>query len=169
MLVMSVLLPSRSQRGYSPRLASATNLKQIGLAMYMYANEHNHLFPDSLSTVLATEDLTSEVFVSPMTNDTRANGATTQAVVADFAKPGHCSYLYFAAGLSDTDDPATVAACEAPRPNEPGMNVLFLDGHVEFVANPAAQQLRAALAVGPVAWTSTGGITRPPTQPTTGP
>jgi len=137
--------------------------------MQMYANDHNHQFPDSMSTMLAKEYLaTADVFVNPGGNDYRAAGATTQAMLVDFAKPGRCSYLYFGCGLLDTGDPTTVVACEAPG-SQPwavmGMNVLFRDGHVEFVSEPAAQQIRAALASGPVAWTSTGGTTRPTKSP----
>ena len=156
-------------RSTGNRIESASHLRQIGLAMLMYANAHNHAFPDSLATILAIGDLVPETFVAPLGNDTPARSPTTQAVLADFAKPGHCSYLYFGAGLSDFGDPHTVVAYEAPRPTEPGMYVLFLDDHVEFVGNPIAQQLRAALAAGPVAWPATGGITRPATHPTTEP
>jgi prepilin-type processing-associated H-X9-DG protein len=168
-LAITIFLPSGASRMQSPRVISASNLKQIGLAMFLYANDHHDAFPDSLSTILATEDLTPGVFVSPLSNDTPATGPTTQATLAVFATPEHCSYLYFGAGLSSTGDPSTVTACEVPQPNATGMNVFFLDGHVEFVPDPAAQQLRAALAAGPVAWASAGGITRPATQPTTGP
>jgi prepilin-type processing-associated H-X9-DG protein len=164
-----ILLPSlKHPRPTSERAKSASNLRQIGLAMQMYANDHNHQFPDSMSTMLAKEYLaTADVFVNPGSNDTRAAGPTTQAMLADFAKPGHCSYFYFGAGLLDTGDPTTVTACEAPvGSTSSGMNVLFLDGHVQFVDQKTAQQIRAALASGPVAWTSTAGPTRPTSQPT---
>jgi prepilin-type processing-associated H-X9-DG protein len=172
-LALTLLIRSQNHpysRDVSNRVKSAINLKQIGLAMQMYANDHNHQFPDSMSTILANEDLTPDVFVNPSSNDTRADGPTTQAVLADFAKLGRCSYLYFGTGLFDTGDPTTVTACEAPVGSTPsGMNVLFLDGHVEFVDQKTAQQIRAALAVGPVAWTSVGGTTRPTSQPMTQP
>jgi len=169
----SILLPALNSRQSPPyRLLSASNLKQIGLAMIMYAKEHNHQFPDSMTTILANEDLTPDVFVNPGGSDNRAVGPTTQAMLADFAKPGRCSYLYFGAGLFSMGDPTTVVACEAPGSQAwagMGMNVLFLDGHVEFVTQPAARQIRVALAAGPVAWTGTGGTTRPTSQPTTHP
>jgi prepilin-type processing-associated H-X9-DG protein len=169
--LVSILLPAlNSRQPPSNRLVSASNLKQIGLAMIMYANEHHGEFPDSMRTILANEDLTPDVFVNPGGSDNRAAGPTTQAMLADFAKPGRCSYLYFGRGLLDTGDPTTVVACEAPGSQRwTGMNVLFLDGHVEFVDQKAAQQIRVALASGPVAWTSTGGTTRPTSQPTTKP
>jgi prepilin-type processing-associated H-X9-DG protein len=152
----------------SRQFQSAVNLKQIGLAMQVYANAHNHELPDSLSALLANQALTPQSFVSPLSGDTPAAGPTTQAVLADFAKPGHCSYLYFGAGLSDSGDPTTVTACEG-QSYRGAMNVLFLDGHVELVSNPAAQQLRAALGAAPVAWTSGGGTTRPAVWATTHP
>jgi len=158
-------LPRSYCHPQSKRVASAANLRQIGLGMLMYYNGYTR-FPDSFSTLLATEDLTPKVFVSPSGNDTPATGSTIQAVLADFAKPGHCSYMYFGASLSPNADPTTVVACEAPRPGAAGMNVLFLDGRVDFITNPAAQQLRAALAAGPAAWSSASGITWPATQRT---
>ena len=125
LLAISVLLPAlNSPHPAPPRVRSASNMKQIGLAMQMYANDHNHEFPDSMSTILANEDLTPEVFVYPTGNDTPATGPTTQAVLTNLAMPGHCSDLYFAKGMVDTGDAATVTACEKQQPNAPGMNVL---------------------------------------------
>jgi prepilin-type processing-associated H-X9-DG protein len=172
LILGSTLIPSLNRARQAENCTlSRLNLKQIGVALQMYANDHNHQFPDSLSTILATGNITADVFMNPGGSGAYATGPTTQALLADFVKPGRCDYLYFGAGLFDTGDPATITACEATGSQTwSGMNVLFLDGHVEFVDQPAAQQLRAALASGgPVAWTSTGGITRPATQRTTRP
>jgi prepilin-type processing-associated H-X9-DG protein len=168
-LLIAAIIPSlRYPHPSSSRFKSASNLKQIGIAIQMYANDHNHHFPDSMRELLIGDYLTPSTFVEGSQGSTVAQGPTTRAMLADFAKPGHCSYLYFGAALSTADDPRTVVACEAPGSQRwQGINLLFADGHVEFVDAPAAMQLRAALAKGPVAWTSAGAITRPATQPAT--
>lgn len=153
------------------RARSAQQLSALGMAVQFYSNGNREgQFPDSLSTLMIEESIPPEVFVYPGGSDTPASGATWQVQQADFARPGHCSYLYFGAGLSNAGDSNTVVACERSiSETASGMNVLFLDGHVEYVTGAACQQLRAALASGPVAWTSTGGIRRPATLPTTRP
>jgi prepilin-type processing-associated H-X9-DG protein len=124
----------------------------------MYANEYNHQFPKDFATLLVTEDITSDVFICPDSNDTPAAGPTTQAVVADFAKPGHCSYRYFGAGMHDRDNPQTVVATEPlANHNDQGANVLFLDGHVEFIVAPAAQKLIAGATTQPTVWPPSSG------------
>ena len=78
------------------RARSAQQLSALGMAMQFYANgNRNAQFPDSLSTLMVQADLTPEVFVYPGGSDTPAHGATWQAQQNDFARPGHCSYLYF--------------------------------------------------------------------------
>jgi len=174
---LAMLMYSNAERcgGYSPDFVkasisrSASNLRLIGLAMELYANEHNDVFPDGFSTIVAADQLTPNVFVSPLSEDTPATGATIQTLLAKFAEPGHCSYVYCGAGVSDTGDPTIVTAYDPSTESAGGLNVLFLDGHVEFVPSPASQQLLAALVVGPAAWTSTGGTTRPEIHPTTAP
>jgi prepilin-type processing-associated H-X9-DG protein len=143
MLFSAILVPAlNGPRPAANRVRCASNLRQIGQAIQMYANEHNHQLPPNLSAVLENEDLTPEVFVCPETSDIPATGPTTQGVLADFAKPGHCSYLYFGTGLLDTGDPKTVIAAE-PLTNHAGSgaNVLFLDGHVEFLPAPVVKNL----------------------------
>lgn len=74
-----IILPSfDTHRVLAPRAKCANNLRQIGLACLMYADDHSNQYPDSLSTVLRDEDITADVFVCPSSNDTPARGPTTQ-------------------------------------------------------------------------------------------
>jgi prepilin-type processing-associated H-X9-DG protein len=145
-------------RPVSNLVISASNLRQIGQAIAIYANDNNHQFPKDFATLLTTTDIPADVFVCPGSSDTPAAGPTTQAVVADFAKPGHCSYLYFGADMRDTDNPQTVVAAE-PLANHhgQGVNVLFLDGHVDWIVAPAAQKLIAAATTQSTIWPPPGG------------
>ena len=146
-LGVSIALPylNPPRDGDSTRVKCASNLRQIGQALQMYAiNEHGRL-PDDLLTLLSTQDLSPAVFVCWDTSDVPASGKTAEEIGADFAKPGHCSYVYLGKGLTESQlDADTVLAYE-PLANHgnSGMNVLFGDGHVEWIQRPLAQGLSA--------------------------
>lgn len=120
---------------------------QIGLAITMCANEHGGAFPASLHEILETEDITEEVFVCPASNDTPAFGPNTRAVLDDFDRPGHCSYIYLGKGLSINSDPGTPVLYDSPTIHQSGMNVLFADGHAEFCPGTDSQAILNAIAV----------------------
>ena len=145
-----VSVVNRPRGDGTPRLKCASNLRQIGQALQMYgANEHGRL-PDDLWTLLSTQDLSPAVFVCPVTNDDPASGATTQELAADFAKPGHVSYVYLGKGLTESQlDGNTVVAYE-PLSNHgnTGMTVLFGEGNVEWVQGALAQSILSQASSG---------------------
>jgi prepilin-type processing-associated H-X9-DG protein len=151
--VASILLPSLNRaREMANRVHCAGNLRQIGQGILMYANENRGQFPDTLDRVMATQDLTADVFVCPSSQDTPAPGATAQAQAQGLSKGGHLSYVYVGKGmtsriLSSPNAGRTVVAYE-PMTNHrnDGTNVLFADGHVEFL--PAAQAKSVIAAAG---------------------
>ena len=116
--------------------------------MLLYANDHQGRYPDTMGDLLE-EDITTAVFVCPGSNDFPATGATTQATAVDLYAGGHLSYLYFGKGLIGTP-PATLILAHEPLANHQnkGMNVLFGDGHVEFITPPAATMILAELKAG---------------------
>jgi prepilin-type processing-associated H-X9-DG protein len=140
----SILLPSLNRaREMANRVKCASNLRMIGQAIQMYANENGGMFPDSFERVLLTQDLTSGEFVCPSSSDTPSPGATNVSQAPALSKGGHLSYVYVGKGmtsriLTSPNAGRTVLAYE-PMTNHrnDGCNVLFADGHVEFV--PAAQ------------------------------
>ncbi len=146
----AAVLSSGHPQSRAPALVvqCASNMRQIGLAMMMYANEHGGAFPESLHEILEKEDITAEVFVCPSSNDTRAVGPTTRAVLDEFDSPGHCSYIYLGKGLNDQCDPGTPVLYEPPSIHHGGMNVLFADGHVEFFSGTDAPTILNAIALG---------------------
>jgi prepilin-type processing-associated H-X9-DG protein len=135
---IAFLLPNLGRpRDPSNRVKCASNLRQIGLACLLYANEDPRgRFPARFEDILLKEDITSEVFCCPSSNDERAIGPTTQATADQLSAGGHLSYVYVGRGLTNAlaNDSTFVLAYE-PLKNHSGqgMNVLFADGHVEWL------------------------------------
>ena len=161
------LIPSINRpRVESNRVYCASNMRQIGQAIAMYANNHNGQFPDDLKTVLENEDLPTAVFVCPSSNDRVASvAATTQATAAGLSQPGHLSYLYLGKGLTNqtvTDD--SVILYE-PLTNHAsaGMNVMFGDFHVEWLSAAEAATILKQVAAkrGIVRYPLTAATTAP--------
>ena len=175
---VTVILPSmcRSREGAN-RVKCASNMKQIGLAAIMYANDHGGQFPDDLAALLRTQDLVPAVFVCPSGKEAPASGETTQAVLAEMGRPGHVSYVYVGKGLTVNSPPDSIVLYELPtnhpddsmsavktgdEPPNDGMNVLCADGHVEWLSSLEARALRQTLAraSGPVLLGATAQASR---------
>jgi prepilin-type processing-associated H-X9-DG protein len=152
--VSSILLPSLNRaREQAQRVKCASNLRQIGQAAQLFANDHNGNFPDTAEQLLAHSDLESIVFVCPSSNDTAAPGADSKIQAANLRAGGHLSYVYVGKGLSAVTGPgATGKAIVAYEPltnhANGGINVLFSDGHVEFFNPQQAQRIVADLQAG---------------------
>jgi len=132
-----------------PRLTCASNLRQIGQGVQMYANENHGVYPPDVATLLLTQDLTSEAFICGATHDTRANGPTTQAIAADLTAGGHLSYVYCGKGLN-LESPAAAVVAYEPMTNHggAGTNVLYADGHVDWLDAKQARTLINELGAG---------------------
>jgi prepilin-type processing-associated H-X9-DG protein len=144
---LSVFQPSGHARTRA-LVKCSSNLKQLGNAMLLYANDFGGRFPDSIGGLME-EDITPQVYVCPLSNDTPAAlGPTTQATAANIESGGHCSYIYLGKGLTNTQTADFILAYE-PLSNHKnaGMNVLYGDFHVEFLtlkeANWAMSELKA--------------------------
>lgn len=92
----------------------------------LYIADH-HAFPDSLASMAENACATPDLFVCRSSSDTPANNFSeiTQ-------KPGHCSYVYLAAGkpLSYNDNPNFILAYEKSNNHNNGAYVLYADGKV---------------------------------------
>jgi len=147
----TIFLPSLNRRpDQAPRVKCASNMKQIGLAIEMYAmNEHGH-FPDDLDTLLETQDLTTSVVNCPSSNDAPAVLPTSQPVGTKFLTSGHVSYIYVGKGLNTQTATPDVVLLYEPLGNHSnsGMNVLFGDFHVEWLSIPEVQPILKQVAAG---------------------
>jgi prepilin-type processing-associated H-X9-DG protein len=150
MLLMYVLIPSQnSPQSLANRAECLSNMHQIGLAIILYQNDHNLSYPNSLPELLE-EQISPAAFVCPSSNDTPSNGATTQAIAADWSKPGHLSYIYVGKGLNDKTATADTVVLYEPMSNHAGdgKNVLFGDGHTDWVNATVGAKIIAAAATG---------------------
>jgi len=133
-LLGSILLPSLcAPRETANRVKCAANLKQIGNALMLFAQEHDGKYPDQLSELVATEDLTPNVFVCPSGTAESSTASTPAEIATDLAKPEHNSFIYLKQNLGKADQ---AIVCESLKDHdEDGMNILYGDFHVEFISH----------------------------------
>ena len=152
--MVSILLPSLNRaREQANRVKCASNLRQIGQGVQMYANNHGGQCPDTFEQLLVDQDLSPDVFVCHSTTDSYAPGATAQAQAANLSKGGHLSYVYAGKGLTQPGSFAAsrnIVLAYEPLTNHTsqGVNMLFADGHVAFVPAAQAKQIITDLQAG---------------------
>lgn len=135
------------------RVKCGSNLKYIGYVMRQYAQTHAGQYPDSLGTILQNdEDMRAGVFICPSSNDTPSTKPTTreQAAEIDSGTGNCCSYIYLGRGLTQASVLADQVIVYEPLTNHngDGMNVLFGDGHVEFIDKTHAASILNQIAAG---------------------
>jgi prepilin-type processing-associated H-X9-DG protein len=120
-LIISIILPSiQRARQPSGRLPCPSNMKEIGQAIYLYAQAHGGKCPASLAELKRVMDVPQKTFVCPDDPATHAEGEST--------------YIYLGCGKTLADlSGYDVLAYEPLEIHEDGGDVLFGDGHVEFV------------------------------------
>lgn len=134
-LQTSILLPSLNRaRETANRVKSGNNLRQIGLACKLYANENRGNFPPDIETIVKTQDISWEVFSNPRQGGRamQLRGEQTPDEIAA-AVGARSDYVYIGAGKQDTLGAEEVLAYEKPSGLSDGVNVLFGDAHVEFL------------------------------------
>jgi len=105
------------------RNKSLTNMRQIGQAMFLYANDNKDAFPPDLATLIKSQNLDNELLKSPYGP----------------AKDGKdVIYLHIAGMTTKTATPDTLVAYDAAAlEQEDGTAVLYGDGHVDWVETTA--------------------------------
>lgn len=122
-VAISVLLPSLSRaRELSKRTVCAANLRGIGQALYISAQDREeYSFPPDFETLLKENNVSIKQFICPSTAAVTAHGV-------------NACYIYIP-GSTASSHPLNVLVYEKPNnhTNNEGGNVLFQDGHVEFM------------------------------------
>ena len=119
-LLISIMLPSLSRaRELSKRLVCGAQLQGIGTAVKVYAMDWEDQFPPDFDVLVNSGAMLVGQLRCPTCGD----------VSGDV----HVCYEYIT-GQTEGDDPRNVVVYEKPgHHGDEGGNVLFLDGHVDFV------------------------------------
>ena len=122
-IMFAILVPALTRaREDARQTVCFANLRAIGFALRMYSVDKDGKFPPNLQ-VLVSEDygLDSETLRCP--NVKRNNG---KKVASDY---------FYLPPASIIDDHRKIIACDLKSNHRKGRNVLYLDGHVEFLNN----------------------------------
>ncbi|HHT9108027.1 MAG TPA: type II secretion system protein [Candidatus Wunengus sp. YC63] len=160
-ILAGILLPALGRaRESARRTQCASNLKQIGLAINMYANDNNGAFPTggaSGTTGSASDDADEErqslgklydayitdrkIFRCTSDSGVTETGVLTLTTTNTSFTANTCSYGYDDNHTS-ADDPGVAIAADrmgtstsitlSYNHNQKGQNVLYIDGHVEW-------------------------------------
>ena len=169
-ILAGILLPVLSRARESARKTQCmSNVKQIGMGLIMYANENSETFPSSTASnpAMASLNLLYDTYISDnkvfnCTSDTTVTAATNAGMSVSTSggteafTSTQCSYGYDRAHTQADDADVALAADRPPSDttlssdnhNARGQNVVYVDGHVEFVNSPLA------------GWYSSDGTTR---------
>ena len=107
----------RTVHDYKTRSMCADNVRQIGRAMYIYAQEHDGKFPPDMETLYSEKYLTNEDFLDCPANQDKGN----------LKKPD----FFYTGGLS-VNSPSLAPLVRDKEGNHPtrGKNVLYVNGNV---------------------------------------
>lgn len=127
-LVDQVKKASEDAKRRGKHIQSISNLKQIGVALTIYASDNSEKFPDDLNALVKGKYLTDfKCFVSPLDQVRKLSADGTVG-------PSNTSYAYVGKGLSKLAASEIPAAFEKPdliKNNR--CAVLYADGHVSTV------------------------------------
>jgi len=104
------------------RHTCATNLKSIGKAFFIYANDHDDKLPPDLETLIRKAEMPARGLVCQATGSKE-------------------SYVYRGASITLSDMPGVITVYEKAGNHGAGRHVLFLDGHTEWATEEGFREL----------------------------
>jgi prepilin-type processing-associated H-X9-DG protein len=116
------------------RVKCASNERQIGQALLLYANDHQGKYPDEMGTLVKAEEITPEVFLCPTRESSLPPEVHTMTPDQQVAwVNANADYVYLGKGQTFTSPADRIILYEKPGAHSgDGMNILYGDGHVEF-------------------------------------
>jgi hypothetical protein len=125
-LTISILLPSLSRaRELAKRAVDASNLRGIGQACQIYANGNGDQLPPNFQYLLDAGLLTQGQLQDP--------GDPDDTNMRDYY---FVSYGAVSAPFKDLPTHWVLAFSDPAYHNDEGANILFINGHVEFIKEP---------------------------------
>ena len=133
-LMVSILLPSLTRaREKANQVKCASNMRQLGMCMILFANDHKGKYPDNLGSLM-DEGVAPEVFLCPSEQAPQGSWKNLPADQQRQWVNTNSQYIYVGKGLNMSVNPETPVLYEDPQHHAgEGANVLFADGHVEFI------------------------------------
>jgi prepilin-type N-terminal cleavage/methylation domain-containing protein/prepilin-type processing-associated H-X9-DG protein len=152
-ILAAMLLPALARAREQARRANCiSNLKQLGLAVHMYAQDYSEAFPSAgsiavadISTMCPQYASAAKMFVCPSSADVASSTTLTSISLAT----NNISYAYALnlteqthpdtavlldeSGLLDKSDKWDSSLTQVVNHKRDGINALFVDGHVEWV------------------------------------
>jgi hypothetical protein len=116
----------------SERIRVMSNLRELGIVLNTYAAVHQNTLPSCWEDVLADGRYpgVERLLCDPSDPSKAAQGATTQALLQDFANGGHCYFLYLGRGESLRRlKPGDLVAISAAPDADGFFEALYADGH----------------------------------------
>jgi len=134
-IVFLVLIQLFQNPGRPQNPSCSSNLKQLGIALYMYAQDYEGYFPDSYEsfTNLYSKYASSQVFWCPSDVNNKKVPKTIDNWEIDGENSSRISYEYIL-GLSKNDVDAVIVRDNTPTNHDgKGVWALFVDGHVDWI------------------------------------
>jgi len=150
LLIMGIVLTANltEAREAANRMKCANNMIQIGKAILFYANDNHGYCPPDLPTLIASQSLAPALFVCP-DDKVKPPPANLTAQQAAAWVNANSSYLYVGAGVRMGDHPSRILLYEKDQNHGEGMNILFINGNVDWFDIQRARALIQQAATRP--------------------
>jgi predicted Zn finger-like uncharacterized protein/prepilin-type processing-associated H-X9-DG protein len=144
-LIFAIMVPTLGvARQTANQVKCAQNLRQLGLAIQLYANQNGGAFPATIESLLDNPALgvSSALYDCPVTPASPPSATSSQALA------GKAEFVYVGKGLTSSSPPNAVVAYEPLSNHGTGSNVLYADGTVNFMPMAQVEQMIKQLEAG---------------------